>query len=225
MGKGYVKGGFVAMKSVSPQRNPVPCSDVPNDVFLSVIIPVYNEEESIQPLHERLMDALAPLTKTYEVIYVDDGSRDSSFPRLVEIAQQDEAVRVIRFRRNFGQTAAFSAGFDHARGEVIVTMDADLQNDPQDIPKLLEKMNEGYDVVSGWRVNRKDPFLTRRLPSVIFNWMIAAVTGVKLHDYGCSLKAYRREVIENLRLYGEMHRFVPAIASWVCTSWRRSTSH
>ena len=144
-----------------------------NDIFLSIVIPVYNEEESIQPLHERLMDALTPLAKTYEVICVDDGSRDSSFPRLVEMAQEDKAVKVIRFRRNFGQTAAFSAGFDHARGEVIVTMDADLQNDPQDIPKLLEKMDESYEVVSNWRIDRKNPLLAQRLPSRIANTLIS----------------------------------------------------
>jgi glycosyltransferase involved in cell wall biosynthesis len=182
---------------------------------ISIVIPLLNEEENVGLLYPRLKGVLARLGLTYEIIMVDDGSTDGTFEVLKALSKTDTHLKVIRFRRNFGQTAAFSAGFDHAKGEVIVTMDADLQNDPNDIPKLLEKMNEGYDVVSGWRVDRKDPFLTRRLPSMIFNWMISEATGVKLHDYGCSLKAYHREVIRNLRLYGEMHRFVPAIASWM----------
>jgi len=146
---------------------------------------------------------------------VDDGSQDGSYAIEKELHARDPRVRVIRFRRNFGQTAAFSAGFDHARGDVVVTMDADLQNDPADIPMLLQTMREGdYDVVSGWRVNRQDAYLTRKIPSRIANWLISRVTKVSLHDYGCSLKAYRREVLENIHLYGELHRFVPALASW-----------
>lgn len=185
-------------------------------VDFSVVIPVYNEEESLPRLYEALRDALDGLPESWEVILVDDGSRDNSYAILQELHQRDPRLRVIRFRRNFGQTAAFAAGFDYARGEVILTMDADLQNDPRDIPLLLRTLREGdYDVVSGWRQNRQDAYLMRKLPSRIANWLISRVTGVQLHDYGCSLKAYRREVIENIHLYGELHRFVPALASWM----------
>lgn len=179
------------------------------------MIPLYNEAESIEPLYAELSAVLEGLGRPYEVIVVDDGSQDDSFERLREIHQRDPRWQVIRFRRNFGQTAAFSAGFAAARGEIVITSDADLQNDPRDIPRLLEKMAEGYDIVSGWRVQRKEPFLSRRLPSLIANRMISNATGVVLHDYGCSLKAYRREVIKQVRLYGELHRFLPAIASWM----------
>ena len=182
---------------------------------LSIVIPLYNEAESIEPLYAELSAVLEGLGRPYEVIVVDDGSQDGSFERLREIHQRDPRWQVIRFRRNFGQTAAFSAGFTAARGEIVITSDADLQNDPRDIPRLLEKMAEGYDIVSGWRVQRKEPFLSRRLPSLIANRMISNATGVVLHDYGCSLKAYRREVIKQVRLYGELHRFLPAIASWM----------
>ncbi|MDP9316425.1 MAG: glycosyltransferase family 2 protein, partial [Chloroflexota bacterium] len=154
------------------------------------------------------------LNVPYEMIAVDDGSRDRSFALLRERAQRDPRLRVVRFRRNFGQTAAFAAGFERAVGEVVITIDADLQNDPADIGKLLQKIDEGYDVVSGWRVRRQDHFVSRRLPSIIANRLISAVTGLHLHDYGCSLKAYRREVVQDLQLYGELHRFIPAIASW-----------
>mgnify|MGYP001041560319 CR=1 FL=1 len=181
---------------------------------VSVVVPVYNEEESIPQLYERLSAELGALGCGYEIIAVDDGSRDRSYALLRELAERDERLRVVRFRRNFGQTAAFSAGFDRARGEVVVTIDADLQNDPADIGKLLAKMDEGYDVVSGWRERRQDPFLNRRLPSMIANRLISWATGVHLHDYGCSLKAYRSEVVRGIRLYGELHRFIPAIASW-----------
>jgi len=198
------------MSSVSSQRDPASST---GEVFLSLVIPVYNEEENVEPLHAALVEALTPLGKVYEIIFIDDGSTDQSWSRLVEIARTDQAVKVIRFRRNFGQTAAFAAGFDHAKGQVIITMDADLQNDPRDIPKLLAKLDEGYDLVSGWRKNRKDVFLTRVLPSVVANRLIGRVTGVRLHDYGCALKAYRREVAKNLKLYGDMHRFIPAVAS------------
>jgi len=181
---------------------------------ISIVIPLYNEEESIPLLYEELIAALEPLGQPYEVIVVDDGSEDGSFERLRRLHEADPRLKVIRFRRNFGQTAAFAAGFDAAQGEVIVTLDADLQNDPADIPKLVAKLDEGYDVVSGWRVKRQDPF-HRRWLSHIGNWLISHVTGVRLHDYGCSLKAYRREVVKNIRLYGELHRFIPAIASWM----------
>lgn len=182
---------------------------------LSIVIPIFNEGENIEPLYSRLKEALDGFWVDYEIIMVDDGSTDGSFEILKGLQAQEPLLRVVRLRRNFGQTAAFAAGFDYARGEVIVTLDADLQNDPADIPALLSKIEEGYDVVSGWRVRRKDPFLSRRLPSLVANFLISEVTGVKLHDYGCSLKAYRREVIENIDLYGELHRFIPALASWM----------
>ncbi len=181
---------------------------------ISVVVPIYNEEESIPQLYERLTTELEKLGKPYEIIAADDGSRDRSFALLSEYAARDPRLRVVRFRRNFGQTAAFSAGFDRARGRVVITIDADLQNDPADIGTLLAKVDEGYDVVSGWRERRQDPFLNRRLPSIIANRLISQVTGVALHDYGCSLKAYRLDVVRGIRLYGELHRFIPAIASW-----------
>jgi len=184
-------------------------------IYVSIVIPIFNEEESLEQLHARLHPILQDLERPYEVILVDDGSTDGSFPILKQLHQRDPHIRVIRFRRNFGQTAAFSAGFDAAQGEIIITLDADLQNDPADIPTLLEKIEEGYDVVSGWRFRRKDPFLNRRLPSIIANSLISKMTNVKLHDYGCSLKAYRSEVVKNIRLYGEMHRFIPALTSWL----------
>jgi glycosyltransferase involved in cell wall biosynthesis len=182
---------------------------------LTVVIPLYNEAENVEPLYAELSAALADTGRSYEVLVVDDGSRDDSFARLKAVHERDACWRIIRFRRNFGQTAGFSAGFDAARGAVVITSDADLQNDPRDIPKLLAKMDEGYDIVSGWRMNRKEPFLSRRLPSMVANRMISGVTGVALHDYGCSLKAYRNEVIKNVHLYGELHRFIPALASWM----------
>ena len=185
---------------------------------LSIVIPLYNEEENVEPLYEQLKAALEEIGQEYEIIIVDDGSTDGSFDVLKRLHEGDGQLKVIRFRRNFGQTAAFAAGFDRSQGEVVITMDADLQNDPADIPLLLEKIEEGYDVVSGWRLHRKDPFLTRRLPSMIANWLISQVTGVHLHDYGCSLKAYRREVVKNVQLYGELHRFIPAIANWMGVS-------
>lgn len=180
---------------------------------LSVVIPLFNEEENIDTLYRELVDSLDPLQLDCEMIFVDDGSRDGGWDCLCRIREKDPRLVLIRFRRNFGQTAALSAGFDHARGRVIVTMDADLQNDPKDIPKLMAKMDEGYDLVSGWRFDRKDPFLSRRVPSMIANRIISLITRVRLHDYGCTLKAFKREITENIRLYGEMHRFIPAIAS------------
>jgi len=180
---------------------------------LSIIIPIYNEEESILPLHENLRQVLEKQNLPYEVIYVDDGSTDGTFPQLYQLARSDQHSQIIRLRRNFGQTAAISAGVAHSAGEILVFMDADLQNDPVDIPRLLAKLEEGYDVVSGWRKNRKDASLSRRLPSWLANSLISKVTGVYLHDYGCTLKAYRREVFQHIRLYGEMHRFIPAYAA------------
>jgi glycosyltransferase involved in cell wall biosynthesis len=180
---------------------------------VSVVIPLYNEEENVQVLNEKLTETLKSMDSDYEIVYVDDGSTDNTLQLLEEIQKKDDKVVVLCLRRNFGQTAAFAAGFDFARGDVVVTMDGDLQNDPKDIPRLLELIKD-YDLVSGWRKKRQDTFITRRLPSIIANWLISKVTGVGLHDYGCSLKAYRREVIKNLKLYGEMHRFIPAVASW-----------
>lgn len=180
---------------------------------LSVVIPIYCEEDNIKPLYAAITAALDPTGLQYEIICVDDGSGDTSFQILKELASEDPRLRVIRFRRNFGQTAAMAAGFEAARGAVIVPMDGDLQNDPADIPLLLAKMNEGYDVVSGWRKERQDTFINRKLPSMIANGLISRFTDVHLHDYGCTLKAYRREVLEGIGLYGEMHRFVPALAS------------
>ena len=181
---------------------------------LSIVIPVYNEEENIPILADEIRRALEPQGIVYEVIAVDDGSTDASWARLEAVRAADPRWILVALRRNFGQTAALSAGFDHARGEVIVPLDGDLQNDPADIPRLLALAAE-YDIVSGWRKNRQDRLLSRRLPSLLANWLISKVTGIHLHDYGCTLKAYRREVVEHLRLYGEMHRFIPAIASWM----------
>lgn len=181
---------------------------------ISIVIPVYNEEETIPHLHDALADALESLEHSWEVILVNDGSSDAGAEKLDEVARADNRFVAIHLRRNFGQTPAMSAGFDHARGDVIVAMDADLQNDPADIPKLLAKMAEGFDVVSGWRKDRKDRWLTRILPSKLANELISTVTGVRLHDYGCSLKAYRREILDDVQLYGEMHRFIPALAYW-----------
>jgi glycosyltransferase involved in cell wall biosynthesis len=178
------------------------------------VAPVYNEKENIEPLHRGLREALNGLS--YELIFVDDGSTDGSLEKLMAIADEDkDHVRVVELRRNFGQTAAIAAGIDHSLGDVVVLIDADLQNDPVDIPMMLEKIEEGFDVVSGWRINRQDSFLTRTLPSRIANWLISKVTGVRLHDYGCTLKAYRRDVLEGFHLYGEMHRFIPAYAGGV----------
>ncbi|MBZ0302903.1 MAG: glycosyltransferase family 2 protein [Anaerolineae bacterium] len=197
-------------------RLPVSSKEVwmSNRVELSVVIPLYNEEDSVEPLYAELSPVLNELGRTYEVILVDDGSKDASFARLKAIHDRDPHWKVIRFRRNYGQTAGLSAGFEQAEGDVVITLDADLQNDPRDIPKLLDKMEEGdYDIVSGWRKDRKEPFLSRRLPSMTANWLISTTTGVVLHDYGCTLKAYRRVVTKNIHLYGELHRFIPAVAS------------
>jgi glycosyltransferase involved in cell wall biosynthesis len=181
---------------------------------LSVFLPVYNEEPNLPPLHAKLDVALKALGRTVEIIYVDDGSTDGSLKVLRELARLDNRVRVVALRRNYGQTAAMAAGIDAACGHVLIPMDADMQNDPADIARLLEKLDEGYDVVSGWRKNRQDKLITRKIPSMLANRLISWIGGVPLHDYGCSLKAYRRESIQDVRLYGEMHRFIPIYASW-----------
>lgn len=189
--------------------------DSPEQIQLSVIIPVYNEEQNVVPLHEAISPVLDQIDRRSEVIFIDDGSKDGTYDLLKGLNASDPRCRIIRFRRNFGQTAAMAAGFAHARGEILITLDGDLQNDPRDIPILIEKMEEGYDVVSGWRYQRKDKFVTRRIPSICANWLISRITGIRLHDYGCTLKAYRKEVAQNIGLYGEMHRFIPAMASWM----------
>lgn len=181
-------------------------------VEISIVIPVYNEEENLPVLQDQIRAVLDTLDRSAEIVYVDDGSSDTSYDVLTRLAHADSRVRVIRFRRNFGQTAAIAAGLDYAQGEIIVMMDSDLQNDPTDIPRLLAKLDEGYDVVSGWRKDRQDAELKRKLPSRVANSLISATTGVHLHDYGCTLKAYRREVFSHARLYGEMHRFIPVFA-------------
>jgi glycosyltransferase involved in cell wall biosynthesis len=184
-------------------------------VELSIVVPIYNEAENVPKLYDSVVAALGNDGPDFELILVDDGSADNSFSLLQEIAAKDARVKVIRFRRNFGQTAAMAAGFDAAVGKIIVPMDGDLQNDPADIPRLMAKIQEGFDVVSGWRKERKDTFINRKLPSILANYFISRMTGVHLHDYGCTLKAYRREVLDGINLYGEMHRFVPALASQV----------
>jgi glycosyltransferase involved in cell wall biosynthesis len=179
---------------------------------LSVVIPVYNEEENVPPLIGELEAVLRPLARSYEIVVVDDGSQDATFSVLAQLQRERCAMKVIRLKRNFGQTAALAAGLAYAQGDVVVMMDGDAQNDPADIPALLKKLSEGYDLVAGWRFHRRDPLLSRRLPSIVANRLISSTTRVKLHDYGCTLKAMRKEVAKDLRLYGEMHRFIPAIA-------------
>ena len=178
-----------------------------------MVVPLYNEEENIQLLYDELKEVLEGIKDQHEIIFIDDGSSDTSLERLRGLQTRDEQVVVVSFRKNFGQTAAMAAGFDYATGDVIITMDGDLQNDPHDIPTLLAKLDEGYDVVTGWRFDRKDAFINRKLPSMIANKIISVTTGVNLHDYGCTLKAFKRDVIKGIKLYGEMHRFIPAIAS------------
>jgi glycosyltransferase involved in cell wall biosynthesis len=180
---------------------------------LSVVIPIYNEAQNLEPLHKELADTLRSWGRPHEIIFVDDGSSDGSFEALQKIQAADPNVKVIQFRRNFGQTAAFAAGFREAGGRLIVTSDGDLQNDPRDIPAMVERLEQGYDIVCGWRRDRKDPFINRRLPSIVANRLISWATGVRLNDYGCSLKVFRAEVVKPLRLYGELHRFLPALAS------------
>ena len=180
---------------------------------ISVVIPIYNEEENVTLLYDELTEVMKSMGCSYEILFVDDGSTDTTISILQSLQAADESIVVVKFRRNFGQTAAMSAGFDYSSGDVIITMDGDLQNDPRDIPRFIEKIEEGFDVVTGWRHDRKDAFINRRLPSIIANKIISWTTGVALHDYGCTLKAFRKEVIKNINLYGEMHRFIPAIAS------------
>ena len=180
---------------------------------VSVVVPLLNEQDNIRPLYNQLTQALSNKYK-YELVFIDDGSTDASFKILSELHKADDKVKVIRFRKNFGQTAALSAGFANSQGQIVIAIDADLQNDPADIPQMIEQLRKGYDVVSGWRKKRHDNAITRLIPSMTANWFIAKITGVKLHDFGCTLKAYRREVLAETRLYGEMHRFIPVLASW-----------
>jgi len=180
----------------------------------SVVIPVCNEQENIAPLYSSLKPVLNKLSETYEIIFVDDGSNDRTFEKLSRIATNDPHVKVIRFRRNFGQSAALAAGFEYATGEIVLSMDGDLQNSPEDIPRLLDKLGEGYDVVCGWRRKRRDPLFTKKVPSRIFNWLASKISGVKLHDFGCTLRAYKKEVVKGLSIYGEMHRYIPGQAAW-----------
>ncbi|HEY4369191.1 MAG TPA: glycosyltransferase family 2 protein [Steroidobacteraceae bacterium] len=180
---------------------------------LSIVVPLYNEEQSVLPMYETIVRAVDPLTISYEIIFIDDGSRDETFARAAVLAEKDRRLRVIKFRRNCGQTPAMAAGIDHACGEIIVTLDGDLQNDPNDIGSFLVEIARGYDIVVGWRVDRQDRLLTRKIPSRIANWLIGRVTGVPISDNGCSLKAYRAAVIKRVPLYSEMHRFIPAMAS------------
>ena len=182
---------------------------------LSVLVPVYNEEGNLSLLYEKLMTALKKAGRPYEVIFVDDGSSDGTMEILLDLREKNPNVKIVSFSRNFGQTAALSAGIDVAKGDILIPMDGDLQTDPEDILTLLQKIEEGYDVVSGWRKDRKDPFLTRRLPSKIANKIISLSGGVYLHDYGCTLKAYKRDILKNIKLYGEMHRFIPIYARWI----------
>ena len=183
------------------------------DPDVSIVIPIYNEQENVEALVVSIEKVMESLGRPWELIFVDDGSTDGTIGKLREICQRYKTVRVIRLRRNFGQTGAMSAGFDHAKGEIIITMDGDLQNDPEDIPALLKLLEEGYDIVNGWRKDRQDPWLTKVIPSRAANWLIGRMTGVRLHDYGCSLKAYRSEIIKEIPLYGELHRFIPALAA------------
>jgi len=185
----------------------------PGSGSVSFVIPVFNEAGNLEELHRELAAAVRRLERPCEIIFIDDGSTDSSWPTLTAIQKRDPQVKLIRLRKNFGQTAALVAGFDYASGEIIISLDADLQNDPADVPLLISKIEQGHDLVSGWRKDRHDRFLTRRVPSAIANWLISRVTRVKLHDYGCTLKAFRRDVVKNIHLYGELHRFIPAIAS------------
>lgn len=180
--------------------------------MLSIVVPAYNEQENVRPLYTKLKDVLGQLGTEYEIIFIDDGSTDGTFGDLKEIASKDKSFKVIRFKRNFGQSAAISAGFRHAKGDVIITLDADLQNNPEDIPKLIDKLNEGCDVVCGWRKKRDDPLFRKRIPSHISNWLASRITGISIHDFGCSLRVYKKQVIKDLEVYGEMHRYIPALA-------------
>ena len=184
------------------------------EIRYSIVVPLYNEQDNVRPLYSRIVEAMMGESGTYEIVFVDDGSRDDTFRILSEICTGDSRVTVVRLRKNFGQTAGLKAGFDFARGDVIISMDGDLQHDPAEIPAFIAKIHEGYDIVSGWRLQRRDAWLTRRLPSRTANWLMARLCGLDLHDFGTTFKAYRREIIKDLPLYGEMHRFIPALASW-----------
>jgi glycosyltransferase involved in cell wall biosynthesis len=184
------------------------------EIGYSIVVPLFNEQDNIVPLYTRIVEAMMDVGRSYEIVFVDDGSRDGTFKILTEIAAADSRVTLVRLRKNFGQTAGLKAGFDFARGEVIISMDGDLQHDPAEIPAFIAKIQEGYDIVSGWRSQRRDAWLTRRLPSLTANWLMAKLCGLDLHDFGTTFKAYRREVLKDLQLYGELHRFIPALASW-----------
>jgi glycosyltransferase involved in cell wall biosynthesis len=207
-------------KNKKPHQHAIGCRELlkmmgnspGNDIDLSVVVPVYEERDNVRPLYSAIKEVLENLQKPYEIIFTDDGSKDGTRDALKEIAGSDDRFRVILCRRNFGQSAAMAAGFKLSKGRIVISLDGDLQNDPRDIPRLLEKMEEGYDVISGWRKDRKDKWLLRRVPSILANRLICSVTGVRLHDTGCALKAFRKEVIEKIRLYGELHRFIPALA-------------
>jgi glycosyltransferase involved in cell wall biosynthesis len=186
-----------------------------NRLSLSVVVPLFNEEEVVVELYNRLKNVLENLNRSYEIVFVEDGSKDNTLNKLLTLKRNDSTVRIIKLRGNFGQTSALSAGFDHAEGDVIIAMDGDLQHMPEEIPKFIEKMDEGYDIVSGWREDRKDAFLTRRLPSKIANWLMAQISGIDLHDFGTTFKAYKKEIIKELTLYGQFHRFIPVLASWM----------
>ena len=188
-------------------------TDQQKELDLSVIVPLYNEEDSIALLYEKIVAAVQPLDLDYEILFVDDGSVDNTIPEASKIAGHDTHLRVIKFRRNYGQTPAMAAGIDHARGKYLITMDGDLQNDPDDIPRFIEKLDEGYDIVVGWRYNRQDKLITRKIPSRIANWLIGKITGIPIKDNGCSLKGYKASVMQNIPLYSEMHRFIPAMTS------------
>src|SRR6059036_2878588 len=183
------------------------------EINYSIVVPLYNEQDNVLPLYSRIIEAMTMVSGTYEIVFVDDGSRDNTFKVLSEISAIDSRITIVRLRRNFGQTAGLKAGFDFARGDVIISMDGDLQHDPGEIPRFLEKIEEGYDLVSGWRYARKDHWLMRQIPSRTANWMMAKLSGVDLHDFGTTFKAYRREIIQEIQLYGELHRFIPALAS------------
>jgi glycosyltransferase involved in cell wall biosynthesis len=185
-----------------------------SELAYSVVVPLFNEQENVPQLYVRIIDAMDALGESYEIVFVDDGSKDGTFRLLSEISADDARVVVVRLRRNFGQTSALKAGFDHARGEIIISMDGDLQHDPAEIPRFIEKIQEGYDIVSGWRVERTDHWLMRQLPSRVANWIMAKLSRVELHDFGTTFKAYRREILSEIHLYGELHRFIPALASW-----------
>ncbi len=190
-----------------------------SEIDISVVVPLYNEEESINLLYDSITQVMRGLHKRYEIIFVDDGSNDKTFEKAKALHEKDNNLKVVEFRRNYGQTPAMQAGFDHAKGSIIISMDGDLQNDPRDIPRFLEKIEEGYDIVCGWRKNRKDKLISRKIPSKVANWLIGRITGVKIHDNGCSLKAYKNTAIKKTHLYSEMHRFIPAMTSITGTSY------